>query len=767
MKKLKDILNGIKLEKKKILWSVLGFGVVLFVVLGYLLFNHIVNGLPSLEQLENPKQSLATNVFSVDGEMIGQFFKQNRMEIDLDSIPETFIQALIATEDRDFYDHWGVDLERFVKAMIKNITMFRREGASTITQQLSKNLYEFWVADETIFDTLIRKVREWITAIQIEQNYTKDEILEMYLNVSYFGYGAYGIEMASNVYFNEKVNNLTIPQSALLVALLKSSVVYDPVRRYNNAVQRRNLVMKNMVDVGYLNDEEYQELKLEPIEVKIEKSTERFFSNVAPHFVEYVRQKLEALSTKYDFNLYEDGLTVYTTLDTRYQRIASRVVEEHVEDFQSQFDKYWKWDKNREILDDLIDKAIKNKPSYKNAKGSEAKSEIYERLKNNVAFVDSVQRIGQQIEVGFVVLDATDGSIRSMVGARDQSFRYGLNHATQIKRQPGSSFKPIIYTVAISNGLYPAFPVLNQEFDYNGWRPRNFDLSTSGFLTLREGIKNSVNLISARLIIEDHVQLWKVGITASKMGIKSKLDLVPSISLGTSEVTPIELTSAYATLANRGIANDPMAILRIEDKDGILIESFTPNSREAISEETAYIITDMMRTVIDEGTGRAARSTYGFHRPAAGKTGTTQDYADAWFVGFTPQLAAGVWIGFDDRRVTFTGKYGQGAKAALPIWGKFMKEVYDSLKLPLAYFEAPRSENVVMVDFCDETIHKLGNPKLVSPDCRGGVLRDIINISDIPGTYNAERDTLVNFFDRYFVGDSLDHEAIEIIDESL
>ncbi len=722
--------------------------------------------MPSFEQLENPKPQLASKVYSSDGELIGSFYRQNRIYTPIDSIPKNLINALVATEDRKFYEHWGVDLVRFVKAMVKNIFLFHREGASTITQQLAKNLFELKYKKETLFDTIVRKLREWITAVELEKSYTKDEILEMYLNISYFGRGAHGVGVAARTYFGKDISKLTIPESAVLVALLKSPYRYDPFRNYNTALQRRNLVMYNMYEMGMIPKDEYEKLKATPINVSQNKIAEGSTSDIAPHFVEYVRQQLSKMSSKYGFDIYEDGLTITTTLDTRMQKIANQAVEEHLNSFQKIFDKNWKWREHKDILDDILTKAIKTRKEYRLAKTPQQREEVLNRFKNNIAFVDSVEKDAQKIDVGFIVLDLKTGEIRAMVGGRDK-FKYGLNHATQIKRQPGSAFKTIVYTVAIDNGLYPAFPLLDQPFDYNGWAPKNFEKETGGFTTLRYALAHSINLVSARLIIEGYVPLWKVGIYAEKMGIKSKLHLVPSIVLGTSEVTPLELTSAYATLGNKGIYNEPFAILKIEDKNGILIDNFVPKSREALSEATAYIMTNMLESVINEGTGIRTRVIHNFHRPAAGKTGTTQDYSDAWFVGYTPQLAAGVWVGFDDMRIKFTGAYGQGARAANPIWSNFMRMTYDSLDLPMEDFEPPKNGDVVTVSFCKESIFELGTPRLYSKDCKSGEYRDIINIKDIPPLFNAERDTTIRIFTKYAIPDSNAHEAVEIPPDSL
>ena len=749
---------------KSFIWSFLLFIFLFTIIGGFFFYKHVTDGLPSLEQLENPKQSLASVVYSSDGVELGRFFRESRTETRIDSIPIHLIQALIATEDKKFREHWGVDLDRIIKGIVKTIILGKRQGGSTITQQLAKIIYGFKSKNENFFETITRKVREVITAIQIESTYTKNEILEMYLNSAYFGRGAYGISMASRIFFNKKVQELTIPESAVLIALLKSSVIYDPERRYNNSLQRRNVVMHEMWEDGDIIEEQYRKFSEMPIEVFIEESRAKFRSSFAPHFVEYIRQQMEEMSEKYGYDLYEDGLTIYTSLDTRMQKIANQVVKVQVDEIQKQFDKLWDWRKNRKTLDELLDKAIKRNHTYRIAQSPEDKSEIYNSLKRNVAFVDSVQKNAQTIEVGFVVLDSKTGDIRAMVGGRDIEKGRGLNHVTQIRRQPGSSFKPIVYTVALDNGLYPSYPILNQPFDFNGWSPTNFvEDEIGGFLTLREGIKNSVNLVAARLIIEGHVPLYKVGLYAKKMGIKYKLNLFPAISLGASEVVPLELTSVYGTIANRGIYNEPLSIQKIMDNNGILIEAFAPTSHEAISAETAYMITSMLQTVVNEGSGQRIRSIHNFHRPAAGKTGTNGDYKDAWFMGFTPQLTAGVWVGFDDQRVAFTGAYGQGAKVAAPIWGEFMREVYDSLQLEVEDFYPPPSGDIVSVSFCKSSIYEMGSPRLYSDECSSGKVTDLINIRDLPKTFNSERDTAIVLFDKYGVVDSNSHEAIEIV----
>jgi penicillin-binding protein 1A len=693
-------------------------------VLFLALIIYIMSGLPSLEELENPRPQLASKVYTTDGELLGQFYIENRMETDIDSLPPFLIDALIATEDRKFYDHWGVDLSRFFKAMIKNVFTFSREGASTITQQLAKNLYELKSYDENIFDTGIRKIREWISAIQIEKNYTKKEILELYLNVSYFGRSAYGIESASKVYFNKKSIDLTVSEAALFVALLKSPVYYDPINRVENAVRRRNLVMYNMVVTDKLKDEEYQKLKAQPINLASEKIGGTI--SEAPHFMEYIRQKLTPIADQYGFDLYRDGINIYTTLDLRMQKIANKVVADHLQEYQVLFNKNWNWKKNNDVLTSLIDKSIKNNSQYRIAEDKEEKAEIYNRLKNDQRFIDSVKKAESTIQAGFVVIDPATGYIKAMVGGENQYFGRGLNHVTGIKRQPGSAFKAIVYTVGVDNGYSPAYTLLNQKFNYNGWSPENSNFEYSGYMTLREALAYSVNVVSGRLTIGEIAPPSQVVKYANKMGINSKLNPYPSLALGTSELSPLELTSAFGTIANNGVHVEAISVLRIEDRNGILIAEFTPEYTEAISPQTASVVTSMLQDVVNYGTGAGVRRY--FQYPAAGKTGTTQNYSDAWFVGFTPKLTAGVWVGFDDHRVKFTNWYGQGARAALPIWAKFMEAVYKELNLPVEYFELV--DGVDTVSFCKETMD-LGDTRLATENCPE-VVTDIVLTKNIP-----------------------------------
>jgi len=707
-------------KKKSRLLIILGILVTLLVFFGIYIFS----GVPSLEELENPRPNLASKVFTADGELLGQFFIENRIETNLDSLPPHLINALIATEDRKFFDHWGVDLPRFFKAMIKNIITFSREGASTITQQLAKNLYELKTLEENKIDVGVRKIREWISAIQIEKRFTKKEIIELYLNVSYFGKSAYGIEAGAQVYFNKKASELTLTESAVFIALLKSPRDYDPVSNYDNALGRRNLVMHNMVVTGMLDEQEYKKLKEEPIVLSTENMN--VLKTDAPHFMEYLRQQLSAIADEYDYDLYRDGLNIYTTLDLKMQKIANTVSAKHIEEYQNLFNEKWKWRRNKDLLANLIDKAVKESRLYRNAETADEKALVYNSLKNDEAFVDSVKAIATKVEVGFVVIDPKTGYVKALVGGENQEFGRGLNHVTGIKRQPGSSFKPFVYTTAIENGYYPGYTLLNQKFDYNGWSPSNSDEEYNGYVTFRWGLAKSLNVITGRMTISEIAPPNQVVKIAQRMGIKSHLDPFPSIALGTSEITPLEITSAFGTFANGGVHTEPISILKIEDKNGILLEKFVPEVVQAISPETASIMVNMMQDVVDYGTGAGVRSY--FQYPAAGKTGTTQDYSDAWFVGFTPNLVGGVWVGFDDHRVKFTGWYGQGAKASLPIWAMFMEEAYKNLNILLDYFEL--SEGIETVSFCKETMD-LGDSRIAGEYCLE-IVEDIVKMNQIP-----------------------------------
>jgi len=720
---------------------------LLILLIAYIIY--LASGLPSLEQLENPRPELATKVYSSDGEVLDQFYIKNRTSVTLDQLPPYLVNALIATEDKNFYNHWGVDLPRFVRAMIKNILTFKLQegaGASTITQQLARNLYELKGSHESIIGKISRKIREWITAVQIERNYTKQEIIEMYFSVSYFGRSAYGIASASQIYFGKNPSELTLSECALLVGLLRGPGLYDPFKHLERSLNRRNTVLNQMLKYDYINEKEERAGKEEKPELI--PLDEQLRAGIAPHFVETVRQELLQKADEYGFDIYRDGLSVYTTLDSRMQRHANKAVEEHLTSYQTAFNKQWNWKKRKEELRQAISMAIRTSDVYRDAGTTKQRDSIARVMKKNQVFIDSVKKIASRIEVGFVAIDHNNGNILAMVGGAEfKNFKYGLNHVTQIHRQPGSAFKSFVYTVAIDNGYPPCYELLNQPVtlimaDGKRWTPENFEHEIGGKYTLRDAIKHSINLIAIRAIMEI-APVHTVIQYAHRMGIKSELPPYESLAIGTGEVQPLELTAAYSVFPNDGVYVEPILILKIEDKDGNIIEENEPIKREVLSKETAYLMTDMLTGTVDGGTGVRVRNY--FVRPAAGKTGTTQEYADAWFVGFTPQITAGVWVGFDNKSVHFTTSDGQGGRAAAPIWGLFMKYVYEdpNIALPLQYFNQPEgverdticteTKNIA-TPFCPEREVEVFNKKYLPGKCqRHNSLKDV---EDLKNTIN-------------------------------
>jgi penicillin-binding protein 1A len=696
-------------RERTIIAGLVGFAVLIAIV--YTVY--VISGIPSLEQLENPTPELATKVYSIDGEVLDQFYFKNRTYIPLEKVSKETIDALISTEDKDFYAHWGVAPWRFLRAMIKNVMTLRlREGASTITQQVSRNLYNLQGSRENTFDKMTRKLREFVTAVQIERTYTKKEILELYLNWIYLGRSAYGIAAASYTYFGKQPADLSLAESALLIGMAKGPYYYDPLRHTERAIERRNLVLSLMVKNGCITEAQAVAAKAAPLQLN--SINQRTLTGIAPHFVEYIRQMLLQLAEKHGFNIFKDGLSVYTTLDSRMQRHANRAVEEHLAEQQPIFNKSWNWARHQDVLALALDKTIRETFVYRRAASPHERDSIMKALRVHRPFIDSVKEVWQGLQVGLIVLDPHSGGIRAMVGGSDfKSFKYGLNHTTQIERQPGSSFKPFVYTVAIDNGYAPSYELLNSPIslvmaDKSYWKPENADGSIGGKYTLRQGLRESINLIAIHAILEIAPK-ERVAEYAKRMGITTHIPAYESIALGTASVIPLDMAAAFGVFANEGIYVHPNAILRIEDKDGNVLEEAVSERREVLSRETAYIMTSMMEDVVNHGTGMRVRSF--FHYPAAGKTGTTQDFADAWFVGYTPALSAAVWIGFDDQRVKFTNWDGQGGRAAAPLWGRFMQYVYEdnSIKLPAQAFIRP--EGVVVDTICTDT------KKLATPYC--------------------------------------------------
>ncbi|OQX87865.1 hypothetical protein B6D60_03085 [candidate division KSB1 bacterium 4484_87] len=698
------------------LWPKLRLALIIFSVLlaiGVIFFIYLTRDLPSLDTLEHYNPELATKIYSRDGVVLKELFTKKRILKPLNEMPGNLILAVLDTEDRDFYDHWGFNLKRFIKAMLIDVTHFRfAQGASTLTQQLARQLYL------NLQKTITRKLREIITAVQIERTYTKDEILEMYLNHMYFGHGAYGAEAASQKYFGKSAKELTLPECAMLAGILQRPTAYSPYRNPDLVTSRRNVVLYNMLSVGHITKEEFEQAKATPLNVKEASDQEEF--GIAPYFTEYIRQTLQK---KYRMDLYTAGLSVYTTVDTRVQACAERAVKIHLKKLQSNF--------NRRLIATgkiraLLPDSLKKKYSLSQLK------------KKFPALLDSIATANYTIQVAFIALDPTDGSILAMIGGRDfNESKY--NRAVQMRtRQPGSTFKPIVYTAAIDNGYSPSFELLNQPvvlYLPNGdrWAPHNYDHSQGGPTTLREALKRSLNLVTARLV-QEVVPPKTIIDYARKLGLTTELPEVDALGLGSGAVCPIEMTSAFGVFANQGILATPMAITQIIDKSQNILEENHPNAKEVLRRETAYIMADLLQGILSPGgTGYSARTIYNFQYPAGGKTGTTNDFTDAWFIGFTRQIVAGVWVGFDDPAKSL-GRGQSGAVVALPIWARFMKAAHDTLQLPPLPFEMP--PGVVRVDICKET------KKLATEFCPE-VISEVFKRENAP-TQKCDKHTIKN-----------------------
>ncbi|MDQ1265482.1 MAG: penicillin-binding protein, partial [Bacteroidota bacterium] len=646
----------------KLLLILASIAVISSAAVGIYVKSVLNEGLPSIQDLENPKQNIATQVLSADGEVLDHFFRERRIPLNYDSIPKDFINALIATEDRDFFNHWGVHTRRIINAAIKNILAGRtKEGASTITMQLARELF---LNHENSFT---RKIREAYSAMQIEETYPQEEILQMYSNTVIFGRGAYGIQVAAQVYFDKQPSELTTAECAFLVGLLKNPEKYNGRTNPDIAYGRRNLVLQLMFDQGYLNYDKYVKSLEEPFNFKTGKIKEER-AYLAPHFVELVRQSLSNKSDIQGQDLYRDGLIIHTTINSTIQRYANEALNEHLSDFQKTFNKSWSWADNSELLASLITRAIRNRPEYRAADDLRKKS-IELGLRREQNFLDSVKNAATTIQAALIVLNPKDGAILAMVGASPKfmhehpDFKYSLNHATQIQRQAGSSFKPYVYAIALQSGMTPQSMVDCGPFSYTlntgeVWAPRGTCKDGESPISLYNALRLSINTVAARLITivkPDEINPSRVITLVRSLGIKSKLHAVPAIALGAGgEVTPLEMISAYTAFDNNGLYFEPYFYTKIEDHFGnnLYQQKEVKKVSDALPKSETHTLTRMLQAVVDAGTGSKVRE-YFTGIEAAGKTGTTNESADAWFIGYTPQLVAGIWVGFDDRRVTF------------------------------------------------------------------------------------------------------------------
>lgn len=670
----------------------------------------LTDEMPSLKQLENPTLELATVVYTADGEEMARFRHKNRTWVSYDEISPHIVNALVATEDHRFYEHWGVDLFRTL-TIPYHLLRLEPQGASTITQQLARNLYQQQIGYEV---SIRRKLKEIMTAVQIERQYTKQEILEMYLNTVAFGNNSFGIESAAYTYFNTDAASLDRLQSATLVGMLKATSYYDPRQHPERARRRRNTVLYRMHVTDHISYEKYRQLASAP-PVELDFNSPADNARFAPYFAERVRQRLNEWMETSGHNIYTDGLVVHTTLDSRMQKLAESVVSDKMQKLQTVVDVNWGrrwplpagpdwtpyieyreehpelepfdyyWESHPAVLDGFI----RSTQRYSGLiRSGQSDSEALTQLKDKARFLDSLKATKTRLEAGFLSVDPTNGNVKAWVGGRDFSTdKY--DHVAIAQRQPGSTFKPFVYTAAIDNGYSPYYKLLDDTLrvvdPYTGkvWQPMNFGGKVSGEMkTLKEGLQNSMNTITARLVQEIGPQ--RVVTYAHRMGIESPLNAVPSIALGTSEVTLKEMVSAYTTLANRGLHAEPRLITRIEDRHGNILAHFPPKRNVALSQHTAYTMVDLMRGVIDHGTGVRIRTQYGINYDVAGKTGTTQNGADGWFMLMHPRLVTGAWIGFNSRRISFrTNTWGQGAHNALHLAGDFFRQAVDDSEIAL------------------------------------------------------------------------------------
>lgn len=668
------------------------FVAVLAMLLGVIGLCSIVlmlqDDLPDLEKLTSYKPRLTTHILDRNGVLIKELYAQRRLMIPLDSIPQHAVDALLTTEDSRFYDHWGIDVIRIFGAALVDIATFSvQQGASTITQQLARDLF---LHKERTFT---RKFQEALVAVQIERNYSKREILEMYLTQIYFGHGAYGIQAASQKYFQKSAKDLSIAQSALLAALPKAPEFYTPFRRPQKALERRNLVLRLMYNRDLISEEQFVTAIRDTLFINrgsIDKPL-----GIAPYFTEQIRQQMHDEGQLHGFDYLTDGVTVHTTLDATLQEFAEAAVDSHIHPFQSAYRMRFINSNREEVTVALYDSTGLN---------SEGKSVIpLDSLYSDSMRIDSLFPARSVVQIAVVAIDPDNGDILAMIGGRD-FVHSKFNRAVQAIRQPGSVFKPVAYTTAIDNGYSPTFELYNQDVvltmaDGTRWVPHNYGYSHGGLTTLREALRRSLNLIAARLV-QEVVPPRMVVKYARQLGFSTHIAAVDAVALGASGVYPIEATSAFAVFAAGGIYSTPRYWRSIEDRFGNEIAENPVRQRVALSAETAYIMTDMLSTVINRGTGGSARWKYQFYKTAAGKTGTTNDFTDAWFIGFTPELVCGVWVGLDDPAEQL-GRGQSGGIAALPVWARFMKMAYDSTGLEDVEFKIP--PGIAQATICADT----------------------------------------------------------------
>ena len=748
-----------------IFWSVVLVGIIGVFVFFWLISAGKLGFMPTFEELENPNNRFASEVYFADGPIMNRYFeKENRKYIEYREIPQSVIDALIATEDVRFYDHSGVDVRglfRVAKGVLTANTS--AGGGSTISQQLAKMLFPR-ESDLNVFELAIRKFREWVIAVRLEKSYTKEEILTMYLNKYDFLNLAVGISSAADIYFQVPLDSLKVEQAAMLIGMAKNSSYYNPVRRPELTLNRRNVVLSQMYKYDKITREECDSLKKLPLGLNFKRVDHK--EGLATYFREYLRLFMTAnkpdrkryrdlsqfrldsvawetnplygwckKNVKVDgshYDLYSDGLKIYTTLDSRMQKYAEEAVREHLsQDLQPLFDKEkvkkhrppFSNDMTPTEIEEVLDRSIRQSERYRvlSKQGmsfKEIRKTFDQPLKMQVFTwsgirdtvmtpLDSIKHYKSFFRSGFMVMQPQTGYIKAYVGGPDyRYFMYDMVSAG--KRQVGSTIKPILYTLAMQEGLGPCDKVPNipQTFILptgEPWSARGGTKRQGEMVTLRWGLANSENNISAWVLKQFTPEA--VAQMAHKMGITSFIDPVPSVFLGTAEITVKEMVAAYSIFANKGVYNSPLPVYRIEDKYGNVLQEFRPESREVITENTAYLMCNLLEGVVTGGTGVRLRYKYKLMNPMGGKTGTTQKHADGWFMGVTPDLVGGVWVGAEDRSIHFQNlANGQGASMALPIWAKFLLKAYADPRLKMSDRPFDRPAGINKRLDCDETI---------------------------------------------------------------
>lgn len=733
MKIIQNKIETVKKEYKKYIrwfWILIVSPILILFLTVFLVALEFFGPLPTFEELENPKSNLATEVYSADQKLLGKYFIENRSNIHYKDLSPNIINALTATEDARFRDHSGIDGRGLLRVLFKTIILRQSNsgGGSTITQQLAKNLFP----RENIsgLKIVIRKIKEWIIAVKLEKNYTKDEIQAMYLNTVEFGSNAFGIKSASRTFFNTTPDSLKIPEASVLVGLLKAPTYYSPVKNPENSLKRRNVVLFQMQHYNYISKEEFDSIKVKPIELKYKAETHN--EGLATYFREFLRddflKKWCAENVKPDgspYNLYKDGLKIYTTINSTMQEYAEEAMKKHLgTELQRDFFKHWKGKKdapffqmNKGEIESLMNQAKKRSDRYatlKRAKYTEKEIDknFNEKVKMRVFSwngeidtiltpMDSIRYYKHFLQAGFMSMEPQTGYIRAWVGGINyKHFKY--DHVKMGRRQAGSTFKPFVYTVAMQEGYSPCYEVPNVRVsftDYKGevWSPENSDAEYGGMQSLKTALANSTNCVTAYLIKQFGPQ--SVINVARKMGITSNMEAVPSICLGTPDVSVYEMVGATSAFANKGVWTEPIFVNRIEDKNGNVIQEFVPKRVEAISEETAYLMLRLMQGVVEGGTGSRVRFRFKLTAPIAGKTGTTQNNSDGWFMGISKDLVSGVWVGCEDRGAHFRSTHlGQGANMALPIWGYYMQKIYADKKLNISQADFDRPSKAINVE---------------------------------------------------------------------